>query len=396
MKSPTHFPRVARFGVFEVDLRAGELRKHGLKIKLQDQPFQILAMLLAQPGEVVTREELRQKLWPADTFVDFDHGLNNAIKRLREALGDSAESPRYVETLPRRGYRLIVPVDEIADLKQSPPLSAEEVGRRPEVVKAQGSASSRIPPTEKTRRRHGVAIIGLGLTALLGVTIALNVSSWRKQVLARSASGQIQSLVVLPLENLSGDPAQEYFADGITDQLTTNLAQIGALRVISRTSAMQYRGTRKTLQQIAQELHVDGVVEGTVARSGDRVRINAQLIHAPTDRHIWAKSYERDQSDIVALQNDVARAVAGEIQIKLTPEQQLRLSRARAVNPEAYEEYLQGLYVLNKQVTTKTFEDAAEHFQKAIERDPGYASAHAGLLLVTLGSACWARSPRGR
>lgn len=377
MKSPTHFPRVARFGVFEVNLRAGELRKHGLKIKLQDQPFQILAMLLAQPGEVVTREELRQKLWPADTFVDFDHGLNNAIKRLREALGDSAESPRYVETLPRRGYRLKVPVDETADLKQSLPLSAQEVGRRPEVVKAQGSASLRIPPAAKTRGRYGMTIIGLA--ALVGVIIALNVGRWRKQVLARSAAGHIQSLVVLPLENLSGDPAQEYFADGITDQLITNLAQIGALRVISRTSAMQYRGTRKTLPQIAQELHVDAVVEGTVARSGDRVRINAQLIHAPTDRHIWANSYERDQKDIVALQNDVARAIAGEIQIKLTPEEQLRLSRARAVNPEAYEEYLQGLYVFNKQVTTKTFANAAEHFQKAIEKDPEYASAHAGL-----------------
>lgn len=263
-----------RFGPFEVNLRAGELRKHGLKIRLQDQPFQILAMLLAHPGEVVTREELRQKLWPADTtFVDFDHGLNNAINRLREALGDSADHPRYVETVPRRGHRFIAPLD------------------------------------------------------------------YEREV---SSPLRIQSLAVLPLENLTGDPSQEYFVDGMTDALITNLAQISALRVISRTSAMQYKGARKPLPEIAQELKVDAVVEGAVARAGDRVRISAQLVDAPNDRHVWAEEYERELHDILALQSEVARAIATEIQVRLTPQEQARLARTRAVNPEAYEGFLKG------------------------------------------------------
>lgn len=299
-----------RFGPFEVNLRAGELHKHGLKIRLQDQPFQILAMLLAHPGEVVTREELRQKLWPADTtFVDFDHGLNNAINRLREALGDSADHPRYVETAPRRGYRFIAPLD------------------------------------------------------------------YEREV---SAPLRIQSLAVLPLENLTGDPSQEYFVDGMTDALITNLAQISALRVISRTSAMQYKGVRKPLPEIARELNVDAVVEGAVARTGDRVRITAQLVDAPNDRHVWAEEYERELHDILALQSEVARAIAAEIQVRLTPQEQARLARTRPVNPEAYEGFLKGRFHWNKR-TREGLKRGLEYFQESVEKDPGYAFAYAGL-----------------
>ena len=390
-----------RFGDFEADLQAGQLRKHGLRIRLQEQPFQILAMMLDHPGGVVTREQLRQRLWPGNTFVDFEHGLNNAINRLREALNDSAEAPRFIETLPRRGYRFIAPVNEL-EPRHGAPMQAvqrseawEGAGAGPvPPVAPDGAGSTQqghpqpvsVPRIESTIRvphempkRRGLALLGTSLAALAAFVFSLNVRGWRERLLGRANPPPIESLAVLPLENLSGDPAQEYFSDGITDQLTIDLAQIGALRVISRTSAMQYKGTRKKLPQVARELQVDAVVEGTVVRSGDRVRINVQLIHAPTDGHIWANSYERDQKDIVALQNDVARAIANEIQIKLTPQEQLRLSRARTVNQEAYEEYLQGLYVFNKDVTTKTFANAAEHFQKAIEKDPGYASAHAGL-----------------
>lgn len=385
MKSSPGLGRAARFGAFEVDLRAGELRKHGIRIKLQDQPFQILVLLLAKPGEVVTREELRQKLWSADTFGDFDHGLNNAIRKLREALGDTADSPRYVETLPRRGYRLIVPVDETGQGVSPAPI-APEAGNRggPETVAPRDAAAVTEPPQLKSGRRrpvwrYWIAPAAGAMVAAVLLLLATNPGGLRDRLWQRHSPVPIHSIAVLPLENLSGDPAQEFFADGMTDALITDLAKIGSLTVISRTSAMQYKGSKKKLPQVAQELHVDAFVEGTVVRSGKRVRIDAQLIQAATDRHVWANSYERDESDILALQNEVARAIANEIQISLTPQQQSRLSTGRAVNPEAYEEYLQGLYVFNKQVTPKTFTDAAEHFQKAIEKDPGYASAHAGL-----------------
>jgi len=293
-----------RFGPFEVDFRAGELRKEGTRIKLQEQPFQILVMLLEHPSEVVTREELRNKLWPADTFVDFDHSLNKAINKLREALGDSAESPRFIETLAKRGYRFL----------QEP----------------QGSAE------------------------------------------------QIRSLLVLPLENLSRDPEQEYFADGLTEELITKLARIGAIRVLSRTTAMHYKGVRKPLPEIARELQVDGIVEGTVLRSGEQVRISAQLLHAPTDTHLWADSYERDLRNVLALQSEVAQAIAREVQVKLTPQEEAQFTHVHTVNPEAYEAYLKGRYHWNMRRGIE-LPRAVQCFQQAIAKDPSYAAAYAGL-----------------
>jgi TolB-like protein len=292
-----------RFSGFELD-PAGELRSDGKKVRLQDQPLQILQCLIERHGQIVTREELRDKIWPSDTFVDFDHGINNAIKRLREALGDTAETPRFIETLPRRGYRFIAALDR---------------------------KEERIP-----------------------------------------------SLVVLPLENLSGDPDQEYFTDGMTEALITSLAKISALRVVSRTTAMHYKGTRQLLPVIARELGVEMVVEGTVLRSGERVRISVQLIEARTDTHLWAESYERDLRDILALQAEVARAIANEIQIKLTPAEQIELARAPEVDPDLYEIYLRGLFQFNKR-TPEGLSKSASFFQQAIERDPNYAAAHAGL-----------------
>ena len=298
------FRAPVRFSTFELDMRAGELRKQGVKIKLQEQPFQILSMLLERPGEVVTREELRNRLWPSDTFVDFDHSLNKAINKLREALGDSAEKPQFIETLAKRGYRFLT------DMK--------------------GSA------------------------------------------------GRIQSLLVLPLENLSRDPEQEYFADGLTEELITKLARISALRVLSRTTAMHYKGVRKTLPEIARELHVEGVVEGTVLRSGEQVRISAQLIHAPTDTHLWAESYERDLRNVLALQSEVAQAIAREVQVKLTPQEEAQFAEVTSVDPEAYEAYLKGRYHWNRR-NAKEFGKAVEYFQQAIAKDPAYPLAYAGL-----------------
>jgi TolB-like protein/DNA-binding winged helix-turn-helix (wHTH) protein/Tfp pilus assembly protein PilF len=376
--------RVLRCGALEIHVRTGELRKGGRKIRLQDQPFQILIMLLDSRGDLVTREELREKLWPGDTFVDFDHGLNNAIKRLRDALGDSADHPRYVETLPRRGYRLILPVDELPRDLTATAISAVAEPTDNPVTPTQGSTVVEEPQTRPRggdvfrNSWHAVAAGALAVAAMILLTVNLPMT-WRNRVGGHPSVRHIQSIAVLPLENLSGDPAQEFFVDGMTDALITDLAKIGSITVISRTSAMQYKGSKEALPQIAQELHVDAIVEGAVVRSGSRVRIDAQLIEALTDKHLWANSYEREEHDIVALQNNVARAIANEIQVKLTPEEQAHLSDDRTINPDAYEDYLQGRYFLNRQTTPETFTKAAEYMRRAVERDPHSALAYAGL-----------------
>ena len=284
-----------RFGPYELDRATGELTKFGHKLRLQDQPFQILVLLLARPGEVVTREQLQRKLWSSDTFVDFEHGLNNAIKRLREILIDSAEKPRYIETLPRRGYRFIAPVEEPVAAATSPVEATASVGAH----------------TVRTRSRWelvaAAAVLVLALIAAAG---------WRPTT---AGTPPIHSLAVLPLQNRTGDPGQDYFVDGMTDELTTSLAQTSALRVISRTSMTTYTHTHKQVPQIGRELNVDGVVEGSVARSGERVRINVQLVQASTDRHLWAKSYEGDLKDVLALQREVDSAITSQIRIHATP-----------------------------------------------------------------------------
>ena len=302
MNGSTDLPGAIRFGVFEFVPQSGELRKQGAKIKLQGQPVEILAMLLAHPGEVVAREDLQRKLWPADTFVDFEHSLNAAIKRLRAALGDSAETPRYVETLARRGYRFIAPVDGHAPASLRGTVTAKPIAWR----------------------RYVWLSIPLGAVAL---AVGLNVGGVRDLVRGRSTSSSIRSLAVLPLDNVSRDPEEDYFADGMTDALIDQLSKISALRVISRTSVIFYKGTKKRLPEIAHDLNVDAVVEGTVLRSGDRVRITAQLIHAATDKHLWGQSYERDLKDVLALQSDVARAIADEVRVKLTPREQASTPR---------------------------------------------------------------------
>ena len=312
--------RAVRFGVFEADFRAGELRKQGVKVKLQDQPFQVLQVLLQHPDEVVTREELRTRIWPSDTFVDFDVGINNAIKRLREALGDSAETPRFIETLSRRGYRFIGTI----------------------------SASPR----------------------------------------------KFESLAVLPLENLSRDPEQEYFAEGLTEALITTLAKIGELRVVSRTSVMQYKGVHKPLPEIARELGVDAIVEGTVLRAGHQVRVTAQLIDATKEAHLWAESYERDLRNVLALQSDVAQAIAREVQVKLTPQEQAHFAQAHPVDPEAYESYLKGRYHLNRR-SGEGFRKAVQYFHEAIAKDPTYAAAYTGLADCLSVLGIWGIVPPG-
>jgi TolB-like protein/DNA-binding winged helix-turn-helix (wHTH) protein/Tfp pilus assembly protein PilF len=379
---------VVRFGTYEVSLQSGEVRKAGVKIRVQQQPLKLLEVLLERPGEVVTREELRSRVWPNDSFGDFDQAVSIAIAKLRSALGDSAENPRYIETLPKRGYRFIADVsfvDAEGHIRrpESPP--ADSAGTDPgHQIQGNGLA---VPPVTGS----GPALQNPGLpiapqrqwpTSRIILAVALAVSLAILSVFLFRSHGRaptpIRSLAVLPLENLSGDASQKYFSDGMTDQLITDLAQISALKVISRTSVMVYEGARKPLPQIARELHVDAVVEGTVLRAGDQVRITAQLIDASTDKHLWSQSYQGELKDTLALQDRVARAIAGQIQINLTPREQAALKSVRVVNPEAYESYLKGRFFWNKR-TADGLRVALAYFNQAIEEDPKYAQAYSGL-----------------
>lgn len=377
MATPTPSERVC-FDAFEADLRSGELHKHGVKIKIHHQPFQVLTMLLEHPGEVVTREDLKSKLWPFDTFVDFDVGLNSAVKKLRDALSDSAEIPRYVETLPRRGYRFIGSVSNNSTSKVGSTSVLPEPVVEEQPSAASEEAESKVRAVSGPRSRWMLWAPAAALVGFLVLLVGFDVGSWREKLLARATPVHIRSIAVLPLENLSGDPAQEYFTDGMTDALITDLAQISSLRVISRTSVMRYKGTRKALPEIARELNVDGIVEGAVAQSGERVRVDAQLIQATTDRHVWASTYERSRGDVVLLQSEVARAIANTIQVQLTPQEQARLTRTESVDPETYALYLKGRYFWNQR-GEDSLRKSIDYFQQAIQRSPNYALAYAGL-----------------
>ena len=363
MSAPVSVARILRFDSFELDLLAGELRKRGIKLRLQGQPIQVLGILLQSAGNLVTREELRTQLWAADTFVDFDHSLHNAIARIREALGDSADSPKYIETLPRRGYRFIGSVEEV----QAPWIEPEK------------SKSKTDPPPARIARRPE---FGSGFLITLVACLALGFAIWMtwQHFYAKSPVPAIHSLAVLPLQNFSGDPAQEYFADGMTEELITELSRIHAIKVISRTSIMEYKGTKKHLPQIARELGVDGILEGSVRREGDQVRITVQLLDGPNDRHLWSEDYQREMRGILDLQRDMAQSIARQIRIEVTPQQQARANSSRAVNPEAYDAYLRGRsYITSASLTTQDLKAAKPYFEEAIRKDPGLALGYVGL-----------------
>jgi len=371
MQEDLHHRVRLRFGVFELDLRAGELRKHGLRIRLQEQPFQVLAMLLEHPGDVVTREELQKKLWPADTFVDFDHGLNKAISKIREALSDSAESSRFVETVARRGYRFLA---EVRVVDTAPARSPE----LPTLLHPAAEAGDRGDLAGKpVKPKYPLSSLIGKISAFVLLLLVVSLSAWKLHSWNRP-SLVIRSLAVLPLESLSSDASQDYFADGMTDELISDLSQISALRVISRTSVMVYKRARKPLPQIARELNVDAVVEGTVLRSGDRVRITAQLIDAFSDKHLWSQSYEGELRDTLALQNQVARTIADQIRINVNPQEQAALKNVKVVNPQAYESFLKGRYFWNKR-TADGLKVALAYFNQATDEDPKYAQAYSGL-----------------
>jgi TolB-like protein/DNA-binding winged helix-turn-helix (wHTH) protein/Tfp pilus assembly protein PilF len=369
---PLRHISVVRFGIYEVSFQTGEIRKGGAKIKVQQQPMKLLEILLERPGEVFTREELRSRIWANESFGDFDQAVNIAVAKLRTALGDSADNPRFIETIPKRGYRFIAEVfiteaDGDSPKPQVPEHNLHVAG--PGHQEERTGRVSRLNERLLPRRRSMFAIAGVLAVLIVGA------------FLVRSYTGkpaQIRSLAVLPLDNLSGDPSQDYFADGMTDELITSLAQIKALRVTSRTSVMAYKRAHKPLPEIARELNVDAIIEGSVLRSGDQVRITAQLIQAPSDKHLWADAYEGNLRDTLPLQKKVALAIADQIRIELTPEEHAELRKVREVNPEAYEAYLKGRYFWNKR-TADGLNVAVAYFKQAIAEDGKYAEAYAGL-----------------
>ena len=350
MATSVSSPRRIAFGAYEADLRSGELLKNGNRVRLQAQPFELLAMLLERPGELVTREEICQKLWSGDTFVDFDRSLGTAVNKVREVLNDSATEPRFVETLPRRGYRFIAPVrpvveSPVAEREPSPP--------------QENPAENRTPAVRRVAWAVGVAVL-----------LVSGLAAW---YFLRPPS--VRSIAVLPLVNSSDEPGQQYFAYAVADELITNLAQIGSIRVISHTSTAPYAGSHKSAPQIARELGVDALVEGSVVRSGNRVRITAQLIRAASDSHLWAQTYDLDISDILTVQGTLAREIADSIRARLTPHEKARLGRDRPMSPEVALLYFKGSYLLSRTDASQ----ARDLFKQATDLDPGSAESWAGL-----------------
>ena len=373
-------PRLIRFGVFEVDTHSGELRKAGMRVRLQGQPLQVLVILLERGGEVVTREEVRSRIWPSQSFGDTDHALNKAIARIREALDDSAEAPRYIETLPRHGYRFIGALHQ-GPSEQPIQETAPRIAPDPSVPPA--------PPIAPHPRRQKLR--GFAVVSVLTLLLAIGYLAWRHRANISERKSPGNRIAVLPFKNLSGDPNQQYFSDGITDEIITDLGRVGSLQVLSATSVRSYLGSSKPLPQIASELNADLIVEGAAMQAGDRVRVTVQLIDAHDDRHLWAQEYDRDLRDILKMQRELAQGVTEIIEGAVASRDSGKLMDARQVDPEAYRLYLKGSY-LCVQGVSGSLQKCVEYLRESITKDPTYAPAHAGLSaaydwMVTYGDA---------
>jgi TolB-like protein/DNA-binding winged helix-turn-helix (wHTH) protein/tetratricopeptide (TPR) repeat protein len=364
-------PNAYRFGPYQANTADLELRKSGIRIRLQPKPFQVLKVLLERAGQSVSREELKGLLWSPDIFVDFDHGLNTAVNKIREALSDSAEEPRYIETLAN-GYKFI---GDVSEQPERPFVATAPVAAS--LLATSALAAHRDPRGEITWRKHYLAP-AVGLACLIAIVFL--VFDTAPKVFGTS-SAAIQSVAVLPLKNLSGDPSQEYFSDSMTDELTTQLAKISSLRVASAASVMRYKNMNPPVADIGRDLQVDAFVEGSVLRSGDKVRITAQLIDVATNRHIWAEDYHGDMRDILVLQSDIASAIATRVQARTAPAE--KLARPHQVDPRAYDACIKGRGYWTRSKTYGAqhddLEKSGEAFRLAIQYDPNYAIAYSGL-----------------
>jgi len=357
-------PALLRFGIYELDLKNGELRKAGQRLKLQPQPFKVLTILAVRAGETVTREEIQHQVWGEELFVDFERGLNVCIQQIRGALNDDADAPRYIETLPKRGYRFLATVEKLENPVQT---------AHPAVASQQIAA---VPSTHPKGKRLRLA--GALVSVVLLISALLYFAKISNRFPFRTAAKSIRSVAVLPFDNFSGDPEQQYFADGMTEALIAELGQIRDLRVPSRTSVMLYKRAKKPLRQIAQELTVDALLEGSVTRSGDRVEITVQLLDGLRDQHLWGGTYDRDFRDVLALQHELARAITAELKISFSPQEQQHLKSSAPVNADAYAAYLRGRYYWYKR-TIEGFQKSIQYYEQAVAADPNYAPAYAGL-----------------
>jgi TolB-like protein/DNA-binding winged helix-turn-helix (wHTH) protein/Tfp pilus assembly protein PilF len=344
------------FGEFELDGARFELRRQGRVLKVERIPLELLILLAERNGNIVSRQEIIERLWGKDVFLDTEHGINTAVRKIRSVLHDDAEHPRFVQTIQGKGYRFLAAPNN----GNTKPIEVFLEPKTPDPVEAS-------PVRPRHRWALGIAVIALGLLA--GTLLGLNAGGIRHSIFPDQRA-QIRSIAVLPLTNLSGDAAQDYFADGMTDELITALAKNHSLRVVSRTSAMQYKGVRRPLRDIARELGVDGILEGSVERSATRVHMTVQLIYAPTDTHIWAESYDRNPNEVFSLPSELSQTIAKEVKIAVSP-----TGPRRYINPEAHDAYLQGRYFW----FGDNSERSREYFEKAIQLQPDYAAAWSGL-----------------
>jgi len=354
-----------KFGDFELDRARFELRRNGELLKLERIPMELLQLLLERNGEIVTRQEIVERLWGKDVFVDTEHGINTAVRKIRAALRDDIDRPRFIQTVSGKGYRFICDRangngnSSVASIENLPPAESQTVPT---------FTAQPVSPSHKIAWR--LAQFGLPLLLVTGLLLGFNVAGLRDRVFAPHPAHAIHSLAVLPLANLSGDPAQDYFADGMTDELITMLAKNTTLRLVSRTSAMRFKGVQRPVKDIARELGVDGILEGSIERSGNRVHMTVQLIHAPSDTHLWAESYDRTLSEAFSLPSDLSRTIAKEVNTAISP------ARPRPrISPEAHDAYMRGRYFWFNGNTQRS----QEHFQQAIQLQPDYAAAWSGL-----------------
>jgi TolB-like protein/DNA-binding winged helix-turn-helix (wHTH) protein len=362
-----------RFAEFQLDCAIFELRHQGHaqkseRISLERIPMELLILLLERQGSVVTRQEIVDRLWGKDVFVDTEHGINTAIRKIRQALKDNPEQPRFILTVTGKGYRFVAGENGnqwSAAPSETPTVIPEREPRSSgSDVPDRGPDAAVMPAVQSNRAKLAIVI------AICVVVAAILISFLRHRIVRANQGSQIHSIAVMPLANLSGDAAQDYFADGMTDELITALAKNRNLRIVSRTSAMQYKGVKRPLPDIARELNVDGILEGSVSRVGNRVHTTVQLIHAPSDTHIWAESYDRDLSEVIFLPEELSQTIAKEVKAAVSPP-----TRERSISPEAHDAYLQGLYFWYR----GDFDHSKQYFQKAIDLQPDYAAAWAGL-----------------